>query len=79
MISKKISIYQTRVQVFDRGFQTPRNSVQLETIKAAATEHLKSTAYKTKHLWFSSVFLLGSKTHARDEFSFLLAIKFMNY
>ena len=36
-----------------------------------------------KHVWFSSVFSsvfsLGIKTHARDEFShFLLAIKLMN-
>ena len=33
-----------------------------------------------EHMWFSSVFSLGIKTHARDEFShFLLAIKLMNY
>ena len=33
-----------------------------------------------KYVWFSSVFSLGIKTHARDEFShFLLAIKLMNY
>ena len=33
-----------------------------------------------KYVWFSSVFSLGIKTHACDEFShFLLAIKLMNY
>ena len=32
------------------------------------------------HAWFSSVFSLGIKTHARDEFSHvLLAFKLMNY
>ena len=36
--------------------------------------------YNPNYVWFSSVFLVGIKTYARDEFShFLLAIELMNY
>ena len=40
---------------------------------------MKTTCGDPKHVWFSSKFSLGIKSHARHEFShLLLAIELMN-